>query len=138
MTEEARKLFPSPDMEPGERERQLDLLLSRVLAGSRVPFAEKGATVRSQPRLLGDQISVQSSAHRRRLPWLVRQRKQMIVEAMHKKPRPITIYTEPMKRADGKAYMATAYLSARVIERSGRVGRNLLRSAYLKDTLFPE
>ncbi len=70
MTEEARKLFPSPDIEPGERDKQLDLLLAKSPWLAHVfLFDEKGVVVRTQPRLDGRQVhSRRAGAHGRKLP----------------------------------------------------------------------
>jgi signal transduction histidine kinase len=141
MTEEARKLFPSPDIEPGERDKQLDLLLSKSPWLDHVfLFSEKGAVVRTQPRLSGDKYI---RAEQERMvegyrSWFPKEGK-MMVEAMHKKPQPISIYTEAMKRADGKAYMATAYFVLPQLS-SDRVvlGGICFDPVYLKETLFPE
>src|ERR1700674_5374926 len=50
MAEEARDLFPSPDTDPPEKEKQLDLVLSKSPWLSHVfLFDEKGLLFRSQP-----------------------------------------------------------------------------------------
>jgi signal transduction histidine kinase len=139
-TEEARKLFPSPDIEPGEREKQLDLVLSKSPWLDHVfLFDEKGAVVRSQPRLLGDKYirAEQARMTEGYHGWFPKEGK-MMVEAMHKKPRPISIYTEAMKRADGKAYMSTAYFVLPQLPKDRVViGGVCFNPAYLKETLFP-
>lgn len=141
MTEDARKLFPSPDLDPAERDKQLDQFLAKSPWLDHVfLFAENGATVRTQPRFSGDNDirtelkQIEESYH----SWFHKSGK-MMVESMQKKPRPITIYTEPMKRADSKVYRADAYFllpqlaSDRVV-----MGGICFDPAYLKDTLFPE
>ena len=61
-----------------------------------------------------------------------------MVEAMHNKTRPITIYSGPTKRADGDAYMATAYFVLPQLS-SDRVvlGGVTFDPCYLKGTFFP-
>ncbi|MEP6913819.1 MAG: HAMP domain-containing sensor histidine kinase [bacterium] len=140
MTEEARNLFPSPDMDPGEREKKLDGLLAKSEWLDHVfLFAEKGAVVRSQPRLLGDKYirEEQERMVEGYRGWFDKEGKRM-VQAMHKKPRPITIYTEQTNRADGKAYMATAYFVLPQLS-SDRVvmGGVCFDPGYLKEILFP-
>ncbi len=67
--------------------------------------------VHTQPRQMGDKYI--RAEHERMAEgyhsWFHKEGK-MMVESMHKKPRPISIYTEPTKRADGKAYMADRLL----------------------------
>ena len=139
MTEEARNLFPSPDIEPAEREKKLDAVLAKSpWLDHAFLFAEKGAVVRSQPRLVGDKyiLEEQERMVKGYHDWFGKEGK-MMVEAMHKKPRPISIYTEQTKRADGKAYMTTAYFVLPQLS-SDRVvmGGVCFDPAYLKETLF--
>lgn len=141
VTEEARKLFPSPDIEPAEREKKLDeLLVASPWLNHVFLFGEKGAIVRSQPRLLGDKFI---RAEQERMTegyhgWFPKEGK-MMVESLHKKPRPISIYTEQTKRADGKAFMATAYFVLPNLSKDRVVlGGVCFDPAYLKDNLFTE
>ncbi len=141
MSEEARKLFPSPDIEPVERDQKLDDLLSASPWLNHVfLFGEKGAVVRSQPRLIGDRFI---RAEQERMSdgyhgWFTKEGK-MMVESMHKKPRPITIYTEQTKRADGKVFAATAYFVLPQVAKDRVVlGGVSFDPTYLKATLFPE
>ena len=111
MAEEARSLFPSPDADPAERIKKLDLLLAKSPWLTHVLlFDEKGAVVRSQPHLAGDKyvIAEQERMVEGYRGWFGKEGK-MMVESMLKKPRPMSIYTEQTKRAEGRAYMATAY-----------------------------
>lgn len=141
MTEEARKLFPSPDLEPAERDKQLDLLLAKSPWLDHVLlFAEKSAVVRTQPRCSSDtyihaeQQEILGGYHQ----WFTKEAR-MMVEAMNKKPRPITIYTETTKRADGKVYVADAYFVLPQLSKDRAVmGGVRFSPAYLKETLFPE
>jgi signal transduction histidine kinase len=141
MAEEARNHFPSPDIDPGERDKQLDLLLAKSpWLDHAFIFAEKSAVVRTQPRCSGDnyiraeQQHIAEGYH----GWFPKEGK-MMVEAMRKKPRPITIYTETTKRADGKAYVADAYFVLPQLS-SDRVvmGGVRFNPTYMKETLFPE
>ena len=141
MTEEARKLFPSPDSDAAEREKKFDELLQASPWLDHVfLFSEKGAEIHSQPRLIGNQYI---HAEQKRMTegyhsWFHKDGK-MMVESMHKKPRPITIYTEPTKRADGKAFMAAAYFVLPQISKDRVVmGGVCFDPGYLKGTLFPE
>ena len=141
MTEEARNLFPSPDIEPAEREKKLDAVLAKSPWLDHVfLFAEKGAVVRSQPRLSGDKDirAEQEQKVEGYRQWFDKEGKTM-VEAMHKKPRPISIYTEQTKRGDAKAYMTTAYFVLPQLSRDRVVmGGICFDPTYLKETLFSE
>jgi signal transduction histidine kinase len=141
MIEEARKLFPSPDLEPAERDKQLDQLLEKSpWLDQAFIFAEKGAVVRAQPRCTGDnyiraeQKEIEEGYH----SWFSKEGKTM-VEGMHNKPRPITIFTGTRTRAAGKAFVADAYFLLPQLS-SDRVvmGGVRFNPAYLKDTLVPE
>ena len=139
MTEEARKLFPSPDIEPAERDEQLDQILAKSPWVDHVfLFSEEDAVVRTQPRLLGDKFvrAEQERMEEGYHSWFPKEGK-MMVESMHKKPRFMSIYTEPTKRANGKEYMAAAYFVLPQLS-SDRVvlGGVCFDPAYLRDTLF--
>ena len=141
MTEETRKLFPSPDIDPVERDKQLDLLLAKSPWLDHVLlFGEKAGVVRTQPSFSGDKYL---RAEQERMiggyrSWFAKEG-PMMVENLHKKPRAISIYTETTKRADGKAYMAAAYFVVPHLS-SDRVvmGGVCFNPDYLKQTLFPE
>ncbi len=141
MTEEARKLFPSPDLEPSERDKQFAQLLAKSPWLDHVfLFAEKDVVIHTQPRLMGDRYL---QAEQERIvggyhSWFHKEGK-MMVESMHKKPRPMSLFTELTKRADGKVYMASAYFVLPQLS-SDRVvmGGVCFDPAYLKETLFPE
>lgn len=141
LTEEARKLFPSPDLEPHERDEQFDQLLAKSPWLDHVfLFAEKGVLIRTQPRLMDEEYihKEQDYMVQGYHTWFPKEGKAM-VEGLHKKPRPISMYTETTKRGGAKAYMAIAYFvlpqvaSDRVV-----IGGICFDPAYLKDTLFPE
>jgi hypothetical protein len=110
MTEDVRTLFPSPDADPEEKEKQLDLILARSPWLSHVfLFDEDSFIFRSQPGQMSDKYirkeheQMAESYH----GWFGMEGKEL-VEGMHKKTRPYTFYTGQTKRADGEAYMATA------------------------------
>ncbi|HSP64495.1 MAG TPA: HAMP domain-containing sensor histidine kinase [Pyrinomonadaceae bacterium] len=141
MVEEARDIFPSPDSDPQEKEKKLDLVLSKSpWMVHAFLFDEKGFVVRSQPRQLDDKFVREE--HERLADgyhaWFGKEGKTM-VEAMHKKTRPIGIYTNQTKRADGDAYLAIAYFVVPQIS-SDRVvlGGVCFDPGYLKGTLFPQ
>jgi signal transduction histidine kinase len=141
MAEEARSLFPSPDDVAGDKAKKLELILAKSpwLAHAFL-YDEKGPVVRSQAHQLGDTY-IRAEQERRAEGyhgWFGKDGKTM-VKGMHKKPRPVTIYTEQTKRADGPAHIATAYFvlpglgSDRVV-----LGGVCFDPGYLKRTLFQE
>ena len=141
MAEEVRKVFPSPNIEPEDRDKKLDeLLLASPWLNHVFLFDEKEAVIRSQPRLIGDRFirMEQERMSEGYHGWFAKEGK-MMVETMHKKPRPITIYTEQTKRAEGKVFASTAYFSLPQVAKERVVlGGVSFDPAYLKSTLFPE
>jgi signal transduction histidine kinase len=139
MVEEARDSFPSPDADTPEKERKLDLILAKNLwIAHAFLFDEKGAVVRSRPEQMSDKYVREE--HERMADgyrtW-AKEAKTM-VDGMHSKTRPIMIYSGPAKRADGDAYIATAYFVLPQIS-SDRVvmGGVAFDPCYLKGTFFP-
>ena len=109
MTEETRNLFPSPDAEPEEKQKHLDLVLARSPWLAHVfLFDEKGFIFRSQPNQLNDPYV--RKEHEKMVEsyrgWLGMEGK-MLVSTMHKKSKP-NFYSGFTKRAGGEAFMATA------------------------------
>jgi signal transduction histidine kinase len=140
MTEDARNLFPSPDTEPEEKEKKLDLILAKSPWLTHVfLYDEDGFILRTQPQQLEDK-------------YIRKEHEQMaesyrgwfgmegtgLVEGMHKKTRPMMFYTGPAKRADGEAYIMTALFVLPQLS-SDRVvlGGVTYVSCYLKQTFFP-
>jgi signal transduction histidine kinase len=139
MVEESRDLFPSPDVDAQEKEKRLDLILAKSPWLSHAFLVdEKGAVVRSQPNQIGDKYIREE--HERLAEGFRAWPKEAkaMVEAMHKKTRPITVYTGQTKRADGDAYLTTAYFVLPQLS-SDRVvlGGVTIEGSYLKQTLFP-
>ena len=141
MADEARDLFPSPDADPADKEKKLDLILAkRPWMVHAFLFDEKGLVLRSQPDQMSDKYVREE--HERMAEgfhgWFGMEGK-MLVEGLHKKSRPISLYSERTKRAGADAFIATAYfvlpqLSAdRVV-----MGGVIFDPCYLKGTLFPQ
>jgi signal transduction histidine kinase len=140
MTEDARSLFPSPDTAPQEKEKKLDLILAKSPWLTHVfLFDEKSLVFRSQPQQMGDKYIREE--HERMAEsyrgWFGMEGK-MMVEAMHKKPRPMNFYTSPTKRTGGEAYVTTAVFALPQLS-SDRVvmGGVTFDSCYLQNTFFP-
>src|SRR5688572_9526982 len=100
MTEDVRNLFPSPDADPEEKEKQLGIALARNPWLSHVfLFDEKSLLLHMQPDQLGNRYI--RAEHERMVEsyrkWFGLDGK-MMVQAMHKKIKPITFYSGQIKR----------------------------------------
>jgi len=140
MSEEARDLFPSPDADAQEKDKQLDLILAKSPWLSHVfLFDGKNLVFRSQPGQLNDKYireehdQMAGSFH----AWFSLDSKSL-VEGMHKKPRPMIFYTGQTRRADGYAYITSALFVLPQLSKNRVVlGGASFEPAYLKQTLFP-
>ena len=140
MAEEARDLFPSPDSSSQEKEKKLDELLTKSpWLTHAFLFDEKGFVLRSQPQQIGDEyVCVE---HERMVEifrgWFSLEAKQL-VEQLHKKTRPVSFYPDQTKRADGPAYLATAFFVLPQLPHDRPVlGGVCFDPGYLKHTFFP-
>jgi signal transduction histidine kinase len=140
MTEDARNLFPSPDIDDEEKEKKLDLILAKSPWLSHLfLFDEKGLVIRSQPQQMNDKYIRKEHEHMAESypQWFGIEGKSL-VEAMHKKPRPINFYTGPTKRADGEAYTTTAiFVLPQLSNDKVVLGGITFDSCYLERTFFP-
>ncbi|MCU1264086.1 MAG: hypothetical protein JWM21_404 [Acidobacteria bacterium] len=140
MTEDVRNLFPSPDIDTQEKEKRLDLILAKSPWLTHVfLFDEKSLVFRSQPHQMDNKYVREE--HERMVEgyhvWFSADGKSM-VEAIHKKTRPINFYTGPTKRADGEAYMTTAiFVLPQLANERVVVGGATFDPCYLKNTFFP-
>jgi signal transduction histidine kinase len=101
---------------------------------------EKGMLFRTQPHLLDDKYCRQEHEGMSETysGWFGMEGK-MIVEGMHKKSRPISWFTSPVKRADGDAYITTASFTLPQVSKDRVVlGGASFDPHYLKQTFFPE
>jgi signal transduction histidine kinase len=141
MAEEARDQFPSPDADPPEKEKKLDLILAKSpWMVHAFLFDEKGLVLRSQPEQMSDKYVREE--HERMAEsfhgWFGMEGK-MLVEGLHKKSRPINLYSERTKRAGADAYIATAYFVLPQLSTDRVVmGGVIFDPCYLKGTLFPQ
>jgi signal transduction histidine kinase len=142
MAEEVREVFPSPDSDnEADKLKQLDLVLAKNpwLAHVFIFDHDKGMLFRSQPQQLNDayfckEHDIMAESYK---GWFSMEGK-MLVEGLHKKTRPISWYGGPTKRADGEAFMTTAFF---VLPRVSK-DRVVLAGAsfdpdYIKKTFFP-
>jgi signal transduction histidine kinase len=141
MTEEVRDIFPSPDVDPAEKEKKLDLILAKSpWMVHAFLFDEKGLVLRTQPEQMSDKYVREE--HERMAEgfhgWFGMEGK-MLVEMLHKKNRPINLYSERTKRAGADAYNATAYFVLPQLSTDRVVmGGVIFDPCYLKGTLFPQ
>lgn len=141
MTEEARNLFPSPEAEAKEKEAKLDQLLAKSPWLSHVfLYDEKDLILRTQPHQMDDKYIHKEHEKMAEMyrGWFGIDGK-MIVESLHKKPRPVDFYTRPTKRSEGEVYLTTAVF---VLPQASRdrlvIGGVTFDSCYLQQTFFPE
>ena len=141
MVEEARDNFPSPDSDPQEKEKKLDLILSKSPWLAHVfLFDEKGPVVRSQPGQMDEKFFREEHEHLTDgyQSWFGKEAKSMLA-TMHKKTRPISIFTGQTRRADGDAYLTIAYFALPQISSDRIVMAGVcFDPGYLKGTLFPQ
>jgi len=111
MIEEARDTFPSPDTDEQEKEKQLDLLLSKSpWMAHAFLFDEKGLVMRSRPEQMNDKSI--SEEHDRLAEnfrgWFGLEGKSLVA-MLHKKSRPVSFSYDHTKRGGNYAYLATAW-----------------------------
>jgi signal transduction histidine kinase len=141
MTEEVRDIFPSPDVDPAEKEKKLDLILAKSpWMVHAFLFDEKGLVLRTQPEQMSDKYVREE--HERMAEgfhgWFGMEGK-MLVEMLHKKNRPINLYSERTKRVGAEAFIATAYFVLPQLSTDRVVmGGVIFDPCYLKGTLFPQ
>lgn len=142
MAEEARDVFPSPDLDGPEREKQLDLLLAKYSwMAHAFLYDEKGiVTMRSRPEQMSDKDIREE--HDRLAEnfrgWFGLEGKQL-VEMLHKRNRPISFSSDHTKRNGTEAYLASAFFVLPQLP-AGRVvlGGVVIDPCYLKGTLFSQ
>lgn len=143
MAEEIRSAFPCPDTTSGvDVAAELDRLLAThpSLAHVFLYDARKGLVLRSQPHQMSDSYFFEEHQQIAKMlgGWLSFEAKP-ILESIQKKPKPIAWSTETVKRADGNAYMTTAFFSLPDLpnDRIVLAGASF-DSEYLKRTFFPK
>ena len=140
MAEEARDIFPSPDTNAQEKEAKLDELLTKSSWLTHAfLFDEDGFVIRSQPQQVGDKYVREERDRMTEVfrGWFSIEGKTM-VEMLHKKTRPINFYPEHTKRAEGPAYLLTAYFVLPQLSHDRVViGGVSFDPCYLKQTFFP-
>lgn len=141
MTEEVRDLFPSPDIEEGDKEQKLGEILEKNPWVSHVfLFDEESFVFHSQPAQMIDSYIRQE--HEKMIKsyrtWFDSESK-MMVQGMHKKVRPINFYSGFVKRPNGEAFSITAVFTLPGVSRDRPVlGGVTVDARYLKQTFFRE
>ncbi|MFN2531529.1 MAG: sensor histidine kinase [Pyrinomonadaceae bacterium] len=141
LTEEVRDRFPNPDASQTEKEKNLDLILSRNPWLVHVfLFDEKGIVFRSQPSQMSDP-NVREE-HDREIDsyrgWFKMEGKSYL-EQVRKKPRSIAFTSGQMKRGSSEDYMATALFPLTQVSPSRTViGGASFDPCFLRQTFFPQ
>src|SRR5258707_9558427 len=142
MAEEARDVFPSPDLDGSEREKQLELLLAKFpWMAHAFLYDEKGiGTMRSRPEQMSDKYIREE--HDRLAEnfrgWFCLEGK-MLVQMLHKKRQRINFSSDHTKRDGEPAYLLTAYFALPQLSNDRVVlGGVTFDPCYLKGTLFPQ
>src|SRR5262249_15732133 len=140
MVEDARKIFPSPEAKPDEKEAKLDRILSKYTCFSHVfLFDGKEMTFRSQPAQISnpyfkeERDKTAESYH----TWFKMEGESM-VENLHKRARPL-FYTDFVKRPGDEAFRTTAiFLMPGASHDRVIIGGTTFDTTYLKQTFFPQ
>ena len=141
MIEEARDTFPSPDTDEQEKEKQLDLLLSKSpWMAHAFLFDEKGLVMRSRPEQMSDKSI--SEEHDRLAEnfrgWFGLEGKSLVA-GLHKKSRPVSFSFDHTKRGGNYAYLATAWFVLPQLANDRIVlGGVSFDPCYLNGTLFQQ
>lgn len=139
MTEEARDLFPSPDVEPAEREKKLGMVLEKSpwLAHVYV-YDQKGFIFHSQPKMVSDKHMRDESDKAAEIyrDWMTEAK--TMNEDLHKKTRHIATYTVAIKRHDGGFLTTAMFIFPDVPREKVLIGGVVFDPSYLKNTFFPE
>ncbi len=141
-TEGVRDLFPSPDAEKGDQLLKLDWILSKhpELAHVFLFEADRGFLFRSQPQRMNDPYFLEEHQRLEKTfrGYFTFEGKTML-EMLHKRKRRISWFAERGKRADGYAYMTTAFFSCPRISNSRVVIAGATFDAeYLKEKFLPQ
>ena len=140
--QDARELFPSPDLDKSEKEEKLDQILSQCACFAHAFVYDDGEMlIRSQPGELNDKYIM---AEREHLSEMYREwfgagmEGKQFAEMLRKKSSHVTFNATQSKRADGPAYLDTALFvlpdqpTDRVI-----IAGVIFDPCYLKSNFFP-
>jgi signal transduction histidine kinase len=143
LTEEARDLFPADDAKPEEKSKQLDAVLAKNPWFSHVFIfdSEKEIILRSQPAKWNDPAFRADHERLKKLysGWFGMEGK-LIMEELHKRPKPISWYGGEYKGPDGQFHYTTSSFFAfpNISKERVVLGGASFDPDYLKQTFFPE
>ena len=142
LTEGIRDQFPSPDAEKGDKVHKLDWILSAhpELGHVFLYEADRGLLIRSQPERMDDPYFFEEHQRLEKQirGWFTFEAKTM-VEVLQKRTRRIAWFAEQGKRADGYAYITTAFFPLpRVSKDRLVIGGATFDAEYLKEKFLPE
>ena len=140
--DEIREMFPSPDIDDAEKEEKLEEILSQnPNLTYAFLFDEEGDVFLTQPSLRGDKYVEEEQEYLEKgyRMWLSsKESTKSAVEMLQKKPQHIGFEAGHTKRADGPAYLLTAYFVLPNLPPDRRViGGITFEPCYIKNSFFP-
>jgi signal transduction histidine kinase len=141
MVEEARDVFPSPNIDAQEEEKQLGLLLAKYpWMAHAFLYDEKGIVMSSRPEQMSDKyIREEHDREAENFRGWFGLESKMLVQMLHKKSQPINFSYDHTKRDGEPAYLLTAYFVLPQLPNDRVVlGGVSFDPCYLKGTLFPQ
>jgi signal transduction histidine kinase len=140
MVQDAIETFPSPDVDPAEKEEKLDHLLeTSPWLSHAFLYDENSFVIRSQPGAMNDRFLRDERENIGEYRgWFSTREGKSLAENLHKKPQHIGFYNSQTKRADGPSFLATAFfVLPGVSEDRVVLGGVSFDPCYLKSTFFP-
>jgi len=138
--EEAREMFPSPDENSEDIERKLDQILAQCSCFAHAFLIDDGEMIfRSQPQpdeYVRKEHERTAASYKE---WFSSETdSRMYVEALYKKSQHIAFIANQTKRAEGPAYLSTAFFVFPEVPKSRTVvGGVIFDPCYLKNDFFP-
>jgi signal transduction histidine kinase len=143
LAEQARASFPNVDSSTEEKSKHLDELLKKNpwFLHMFIFDADKEIILRTQPALSNEPAIRHDQERLKKIYsiWFGMEGK-MIMEQMHKRPKPISWYADEFKGLDGQFhYTSCSFFTFAYVPRDRVVlGGAVLDHNYLKQTFFPE
>jgi len=140
MVDDTIELFPSPDIDPAEKEDKLDAVLEKnPWLSHAFLYDEEGFILRTQPAQVNDKfVHEERERMNEYRVWFGSIEGKSLVEGLHKKPQHITFYNSQTKRSDGPAFLAIAFFVLPQVANDRLVLAGIaFDPCYLKGTFFP-
>ena len=143
LAEQARDLFPPDNATPEEKSKQLDQVLAKSpwFAHVYIFDSEKPIIFRSQPAQWNDPMFRADHERLKRVysGWFGLEGK-LIMEELHKRPKPISWYGGEYKGTDGQPHYSTSssFTFPQLPRERVVLGGAVFDTRYLKQTFFPE